>query len=138
MNYLRILIFGLLALGSYFLSNRVMQLAFSNDLPANFELYGIHNIASVFSCFLIGIYAVVLSVNNIKSLPFKVGNASKFIIFFIIISICFSFVVRHRIYIKLDKLAYVECSGMSKVATRFTRKTYAQTQQICEQLKAEK
>lgn len=138
MNYLRILIFSLVAYGGYYLSNTTLQLAFNNHLPVSFSLYGIHNIASGVAFFFVGVYAVVLSVNNIRKLPFPVGNGNKVTLFLIGLGVVVGVLLNTLIDSNLERQGYVQCTDLTTAATRFTKKVYAKSPQICEQLVKEK
>lgn len=138
MIYLRLMVsFLLVGLGAY-LSFENVKLAFNSNFPDEFRLYGIHNILAGIACLFIGLYMVLYWINTVKTFPFSLGNINKVGFMLIVGSLLIALLLKSMIQSNIEKNGYVECSDLSKIATRYTSKTYTKTPEICAQLVANK
>ena len=131
MNYIRIIIFSLVACIAFWqVSEQFTSAFFSDDVV---KIDGLLNIWAANASLLLGLYITIYSINEQFELSFRIGDINRVLILFCFLVAPLLAIGTYHLSL-MNVINYVECKKERELSSRYSSRTYAVSQEVCESL----
>lgn len=134
MNFVRIIIGLLVTIGAYIQVSGQIASAFSND--SKIVLDGLLNIWASFGMLLICPYLTIYVIKDEFTLRLPIGDANRVLVILgLVVAPLLAIGLYNQSHANVAN--YVECKSERKLSSRYSSRTYAITEDLCQTLKSQ-
>ncbi len=131
MNYVRLMLFSVMTYMAYNQVSEDIISAFSNEEIV--KVAGVLNVWASYGLLLLCPYFLAHTVNNQFNLFLRLGNGNR-IVLFIVLFIAPLLAIATYSQSKSNVTHYVECKSERQFSSRYSSRTYALNEQLCQEL----
>lgn len=132
MNYFRLVLFTLASYLAFLFVSKDISSVYSNEQII--IISGLLNVWASYSMLFICSYLVIHTLKKEFQLSWKLGDPSR-VVFLITIIISPLLAIGTYSQAKSNVANYVECKSERKISSRYSSRTYALNEELCQQLK---
>ncbi len=131
MNYFRLVVYALIVGFAYWQANEQLTSAFSNDDIIKVD--GVLNVWASHAMLLIFLYLIIYVIKDEFKLPFRIGEVNRVLIVVgLVVSPALAMITYGQS--KENVAHYVECKSERQFSSRYSSRTYALNEQLCQEI----